>query len=165
MAFLPWLQSKPLFQLDVKNAFQQHKGRGDPQELVSIQPPPTPGFSSPRNLGMQAQESDLRYGLRQAKAGPLLSSWCLLSEIFLLSHCFIFDKGFHCSRADSPMFVCRRHGRSLILLLYVDDNILTGNDSSLLFYFIKELDNLFVSFIRCITFSAWRYLAPPLDFA
>lgn len=37
----------PLFQLDVKNAFQQHKGRGDPQESVSIQPPP--GFSSPRN--------------------------------------------------------------------------------------------------------------------
>lgn len=39
----------PLFQLDVKNAFQQHKGRGDPKEEVSIQPPPTPGFSSPRN--------------------------------------------------------------------------------------------------------------------
>lgn len=35
------------------------------------------------------------------------------------------------------MFVRRRHGRCLILLLYVDDNILTGNDSSLLFYFIK----------------------------
>ena len=33
----------------MKNAFQQHKGRGDPQEYVSIQPPPTPGFSSPRN--------------------------------------------------------------------------------------------------------------------
>lgn len=32
------------------------------------------------------------------------------------------------------MFVRRRHGRCLILLLYVDDNILTGNDSSLLFY-------------------------------
>nr|YP_010833594.1 hypothetical protein QLP06_mgp019 [Jatropha curcas]WFG81220.1 hypothetical protein [Jatropha curcas] len=39
------------------------------------------------------------------------------------------------------MFVCRRHGRCLILLLYVDDNILTGNDSSLLFSFIKELGN------------------------
>lgn len=39
----------PLFQLDVKNAFQQHKGREDSQESVSIQPPPTPGFSSPRN--------------------------------------------------------------------------------------------------------------------
>lgn len=35
------------------------------------------------------------------------------------------------------MFVRRRHGRCLILLLYVDDNILTGNDSSLLFDFIK----------------------------
>ncbi|KAH7511592.1 hypothetical protein FEM48_ZijujMtG0001000 (mitochondrion) [Ziziphus jujuba var. spinosa] len=72
---------------------------------------------------------------------------------------------FHCSRADSSMFVRRRHGRCLILLLYVDDNILTGNDSSLLFDFIKELGNQFVSFIRCITFSTWRYLAPPLDFA
>jgi hypothetical protein len=35
------------------------------------------------------------------------------------------------------MFVRRRHGRCLILLLYVDDNILTGNDSSLLFDLIK----------------------------
>ena len=39
------------------------------------------------------------------------------------------------------MFVRRRHGRCLILLLYVDDNILTGNDS---LFFIHMDEELFV---------------------
>ena len=100
--------------------------------------------------------------LKQAPRGPGLRNFARFSLLHFRKRVpFSQNK----SRADYSMFVRRRHGRCLILLLYVDDNIITGNDSSLLFDFIKEPGNQFVSFIRCITFSAWRYLAPPLDFA
>uniref|UniRef100_A0A6N2K8U8 Cytochrome c assembly protein domain-containing protein n=1 Tax=Salix viminalis TaxID=40686 RepID=A0A6N2K8U8_SALVM len=67
----------PLFQLDVKNAFQQHKEGGFAR--ISF-------YSASSNYrllfsGMQAQESDLRYGLRQLKKAPRADEGCLLSEI------------------------------------------------------------------------------------
>ena len=46
----------------MKNAFQQHKGSGDPQESVSIQPPPTPGWSSPRNPNLVCKLKKAIYG-------------------------------------------------------------------------------------------------------
>ncbi len=48
-----------------------------------------------------------------------------------------FCRGFHDSLPDSFMFVRQCHGHCFILLLYIDDRILTRNDFSLLFLFVK----------------------------
>ncbi|KAF3626040.1 hypothetical protein FXO38_29467 [Capsicum annuum] len=60
------------------NAFQQHKGRG--QELVSIQPPPTPGFSSPRNTNLVCKPKKEIYVMACGKlkqAQEVLSFFCM----------------------------------------------------------------------------------------
>ena len=58
-----------------------------------------------------------------------------------------FCRGFHDSLPDSFMFVRQCHGHCFILLLYIDDRILTRNDFSLLFLFVKELTLLIVSLV------------------
>ncbi|XP_015165149.1 uncharacterized mitochondrial protein AtMg00810-like [Solanum tuberosum] len=56
---------------------------------------------------------------------------------------FLFSHGFTCSKSDTSMFV--RHSASgiLVLLLYVDDIILTGSHSPLLDQFISLLSSQF----------------------
>ena len=93
----------------MKNAFQQHKGSGDPQESVSIQPPPTPGWSSPRNPNLVCKLKKAIYGsicfdwLKQAPRAK--KGACLKKFSSFVSHCFILDKGFRLqwNRADSDI--------------------------------------------------------------
>ena len=78
------IKKLPLFQLDVKNAFQQHKGRGDPQEFVSIQPPPTPGFSSPRNPNLVCKLKKAIYvtASDKLKQAPFLARGACFQKFF-----------------------------------------------------------------------------------
>ncbi|OIT20722.1 retrovirus-related pol polyprotein from transposon tnt 1-94, partial [Nicotiana attenuata] len=68
------------------------------------------------------------YGLKQAPR-----AWFARFGHFLISH------GFSNSRADSSLFVYKSGERYLYLLLYVDDIILIGSDSSLLSWFSDML--------------------------
>uniref|UniRef100_A0A6N2MQP3 Cytochrome c assembly protein domain-containing protein n=1 Tax=Salix viminalis TaxID=40686 RepID=A0A6N2MQP3_SALVM len=77
VAFFLWLQSRSGPYFNLTNAFQQHKEGGFAR--ISF-------YSASSNYrllfsGMQAQESDLRYGLRQLKKAPRADEGCLLSEI------------------------------------------------------------------------------------
>ncbi|KAI3412713.1 uncharacterized protein J3R85_017059 [Psidium guajava] len=103
------IRNWPLFQLDVKNAFLH----GDLQEDIFMQPPPglahTPG-----------QVCHLRralYGLKQAPR-----AW------FEKFSDAIRSAGFTQSEADHAMFVHTSSTGCTILLLYVDDMIITGDD-------------------------------------
>ncbi|KAL9308947.1 putative RNA-directed DNA polymerase [Arabidopsis thaliana] len=72
------------------------------------------------------------YGLKQAPR-----AWFDTFSNFLL------DFGFVCSKSDPSLFVCLQDGKTLYLLLYVDDILLTGSDQSLLEDLLKALNNRF----------------------
>ena len=55
----------------------------------------------------------------------------------------LLDLGFCASVADPSLFVFRRAGVVLYLLLYVDDIILTGNDSTAIITLISQLATVF----------------------
>lgn len=52
---------------------------------------------------------------------------------------FLVSLGFSCSRADTSLFVFKCKSQVLYLLVYVDDIILTGNDSQLICAFITKI--------------------------
>uniref|UniRef100_A0A2N9J0X7 Uncharacterized protein n=1 Tax=Fagus sylvatica TaxID=28930 RepID=A0A2N9J0X7_FAGSY len=52
---------------------------------------------------------------------------------------FLIDYGFFCSTADSSLFIYNHDSHILILLVYVDDIILTGSSDSLLADFVSHL--------------------------
>ena len=72
------------------------------------------------------------YGLKQAPW-----AWFDRFSIFLLHHRFI------CSTADSSLFVRRNTEGLLLLLLYVDAIILTGDNLVMMHSFITTLSNEF----------------------
>ena len=73
------------------------------------------------------------YGLKQAPR-----AWVHRFNSFLLSH------GFVCSHADPSIFVARTDSHILVLLLYVDDIVLTSNSEAMLCKFITLLSTQFV---------------------
>ena len=97
-----------LFQLDVKNVFLH----GDLQQEVYMFPPP--GLSSPSGLVCR-----LRRALYRLKQAPRV--W------FARFSSAVTAVGFQPSPHDPAMFVHSSYGRTL-LLLYVDDIIITGDD-------------------------------------
>ena len=72
------------------------------------------------------------YGLKQAPR-----AWFHRFSSFLLSHEFV------CSTADTSMFALHTGSYILVLLLYVNDIILTGSSTILLHSFISTLSNHF----------------------
>ncbi|XP_068663015.1 uncharacterized mitochondrial protein AtMg00810-like [Aristolochia californica] len=58
---------------------------------------------------------------------------------------FLTHLGFYCSHADTSLFVFHKHSDIFYLLLYVDDIIITGNNSSLLDSFASKLHSEFVT--------------------
>ena len=113
----------PIRQLDVKNAFLN----GHLSEHVYMEQPP--GYIDPRfpNHVYQLQKS--LYGLKQAP-----HAW------FQRLNSFLIQLGFYCIRADTSLFIFHKHSDIIYLLLYVDNIIITGNNSSLLDSFTCKLN-------------------------
>jgi hypothetical protein len=114
-----------LQQLDINNAFLH----GDLHEEVYMKPPP--GLPLPRpNLVCRLHKS--LFGLRQASR-----QWNqkLTKAIKIL--------GYRQSNADPSLFVRSRPSSFTALLVYVDDIILTGNDSSEIHQVKQSLDTQF----------------------
>jgi hypothetical protein len=102
----------PLFQMDVKNAFLN----GELTEEVYMQLPP--GFSQPP--GFSPKVCRLRralYGLKQAPR-----AWFAKFSSTISQH------GFSASSYDSALFFRRLDHGITLLLLYVDNMIITGDD-------------------------------------
>jgi len=93
------------------------------------QPPGFVHLAFPRHV---CKLKNAIYGLKQA-----LRAWFHHFSRFLLSH------GFVCSHADPSMFISRTDSRILVLLLYVDNIILTGNSEVVLQRFIALLSHQF----------------------
>ena len=100
-----------LFQMDVKNAFFN----GDLSEEVYMQPPP--GLSVESNKVCHLQRA--LYGLKQAPR-----AW------FAKFSSTIFHLGYTANLYDSILFICRTDKGIILLLLYMDDMIITGDDLS-----------------------------------
>ncbi|KAL5835116.1 hypothetical protein ACOSQ4_014613 [Xanthoceras sorbifolium] len=95
--------------MDVKNAFLD----GDLHEEVYMVSPP--GVS--HNLGEVCKLKKSLYGLKQA-----LRAW------FEKFSTVITSLGFSSSNHDSALFVKCTNGGRILLSLYVDDMIITGDD-------------------------------------
>ncbi|KAL5715327.1 hypothetical protein ACHQM5_017160 [Ranunculus cassubicifolius] len=109
-------------QMDVRNAFLH----GFITEPVFMQQPP--GFQDATKPDYVCRLKRALYGLRQAPR-----AWFDRFSTFLLS------MGFLCSTADPSLFVCHSKQGTLLLLLYVDDIILTGDNEKLLKRFTDRL--------------------------
>lgn len=113
-------------QLDVKNAFLH----GDLHEPVyMVQPPGFEDHTIPHHV---CSLKKALYGLKQA-----LRAW-----FDKFSH-FLIEYGFVCSKADPSLFVYHHNGDTLVLLLYVDDILLTGSSPELFKSLIAELSTRF----------------------
>jgi len=104
--------SWPLFQLDVKNAFLY----GDLQEEVYIEQPP----------GYVAQGKTKVYRLKKAING-LKQNPGVWFEKFSLT---ISGIGFHQCHSDHFVFVRGTRSGIVVLVVYVDEILLTGSDST-----------------------------------
>uniref|UniRef100_A0A2N9I8W4 Integrase catalytic domain-containing protein n=1 Tax=Fagus sylvatica TaxID=28930 RepID=A0A2N9I8W4_FAGSY len=100
-----------LFQMDVKNAFLN----GDLSEEVYMQPPP--GLSHPPDKVCRLRRA--LYGLKQAPRAWFAKFSSTVSRL-----------GFSISSYDSALFLRRTGKGTILLLLYVDDMIITGDDLS-----------------------------------
>ena len=100
----------PLFQLDVKNAFLN----GYLSEEVYMRPPPGLACSS----GLVCRLRRALYGLKQS---PRAWYERFQDAVLLI--------GFQPSMHDSALFIRRTSHGLVLLLLYVDDMIITGSDS------------------------------------
>ncbi|CAL1397617.1 unnamed protein product [Linum trigynum] len=112
----------PIMQFDVNNAFLQ----GSLQETVYMAQPP--GFIDPHHPDHVCRLTRAIYGLRQAPR-----SWYLALSGFLAT------EGFVKSKSDASLFIYHHGGVTLYFLVYVDDLLLTGNDSRALAQFQSRL--------------------------
>lgn len=113
-------------QLDVKNAFLH----GLLNEDIYMQQPP--GMADSQHPNYVCKLRKTIYGLRQASR-----AW------FDRFSTFLIDYGFFCSLADPSLFIFHSNHGSLILLLYVDDMLVTGSNPTLISKFIKLLSGEF----------------------
>ncbi|CAL1396601.1 unnamed protein product [Linum trigynum] len=100
----------PLFQFDIKNAFLH----GDLKEVVYMEIPPGHPDSSPGKVCLLHRSL---YGLKQAPR-----AWFEKFQQTILGF------GFHQSRNDPSLFTRTNPRGRVVLLIYVDDMIVTGDD-------------------------------------
>ncbi|GKV50619.1 hypothetical protein SLEP1_g57319 [Rubroshorea leprosula] len=121
------MYSWPIHQLDVKNAFLH----GRLSEVVYMSQPP--GFIDPQYPDYVCRLNRALYGLKQAPR-----AW------FQRFASFLFTRGFSQARSDSSMFLYHSNGTIGILLLYVDDIVLTASTTVLLHDIISLLKREFL---------------------
>ena len=110
-------------QLDVKHVFLY----GDLTETVFMHQPP--GFINPEKPGYVCKLNKAIYGLKQAPRAR-----------FNRFSDFLLDFGFICSLRDPSLFIYRKNGDIMLLLLYVDDIALTGSNNTLISKLIEALN-------------------------
>lgn len=115
-----------LKQLDVSSAFLH----GELKEPVFMMQPP--GFVDPARPDYVCKLTKALYGLKQTPR-----AW-----FDTFSH-YLIDYGFVCSKSDPSLFTYRNNGKSLVLLLYVDDILLTGSDESIVEDLLVSLNKRF----------------------
>ncbi|GKV09714.1 hypothetical protein SLEP1_g21171 [Rubroshorea leprosula] len=115
-----------LRQLDVKNAFLH----GKLKETVYMTQPP--GFEDPKYPNHVCKLNKSIYGLKQAPR-----AWFDTFTLHLLK------MGFSCSRADSSLFVLHNNQGTTLLMLYVDNIVLTASSKLLLQSIIDHLSKEF----------------------
>lgn len=98
-------------QLDVSSAFLH----GELKEPVYMYQPE--GFEDPNRPNHVCKLTKALYGLKQAPR-----AW------FDTFSNFLIDFGFVCSKSDPSLFTYNIHNKTMVLLLYVDDILLTGSD-------------------------------------
>ena len=103
----------PLFQLDIKNAFLH----GDLQEEVYMEQPP--GFVAQGELGKVCRLRKSLYGLKQSPRA-WFGKFSQAVETFGLSK----------SKLDHSVFFKCSDSGIILLIVYVDDIIITGSDSA-----------------------------------
>lgn len=118
----------PICQLDVKNVFLN----GTLTKNVYIEQ--QPGYIDPRFPNHVCLLKKALYGLKKAP-----SAW------FQRFSSFLIQLAFCCSHTDPSLFVFHKQYDIIYLLLYVDDIIVTGNNTSLLDSLICKLNSLFVT--------------------
>nr|KYP44095.1 Retrovirus-related Pol polyprotein from transposon TNT 1-94 [Cajanus cajan] len=99
----------PIHQIDINNAFLH----GDLQESVYMSQPP--GFNT-QHKDKVCKLNKAIYGLKQAPR----SWYCKLSNTLI-------HMGFHSTKSDTSLFVRFSKTTTLMILIYVDDIIITGS--------------------------------------
>lgn len=116
----------PVRQIDVNTAFLQ----GHLNEEVFMAQPP--GFVDPNHPTHVCRLRKAIYGLKQAPR-----AW--YSEL----RSFLISSGLQNSLSDTSLFILKVHGKFIYVLVYVDDILVTGNDSKLVQDVITRLANRF----------------------
>lgn len=119
------LQGWPLKQMDVKNVFLH----GDLREGIYMTPPPSL-FSSSTSEVCKLNRS--LYGLKQT-----LRTWFEKFQLILLQFNFVQ------SQNDFFFFLYKTSTRIVLLLIYVDDIVITGTNSSLITQLQHHIRNSF----------------------
>ena len=101
----------PLHQFDVKNAFLH----GDLEEEIYMDPPP--GYEGLGNEGSVCKLKKALYGLKQFPR-----AWFGRFRSVMMKY------GFRQSDSDHILFFKRNQGKLTVLIIYVDDMIITGDD-------------------------------------
>jgi hypothetical protein len=109
---------RDIYQMDIKNAFLH----GDLQEEVYMHIPP--GFESSQTTGKVLRLRRSLYGLKQSPR-----AW------FGRFRQAMLKRGYHQSNADHTLFYQHANDKVAILIVYVDDIVITGDDS-------QEIKNL-----------------------
>lgn len=112
--------------MDVQNAFLH----GVLNEIVYMAQPP--GFVDPARPNYVCYLRKALYSLKQAPR-----AWFTQLTDYLLG------LGFHGSTADTSLYIRATRTSILMMLIYVDDLIITGNSNSTINSLIQELNQVF----------------------
>ncbi|KAI0502019.1 hypothetical protein KFK09_016964 [Dendrobium nobile] len=116
----------PLHQLDISNAFLH----GSLNDVVYMKQPP--GFIDKDNPTHICKLNKALYGLKQAPR-----KW------FETFTGFLYHFGFKTSNADPSLLIYSKNSSLMYILVYVDDIILTGNNSSTITALLDSLHKRF----------------------